>query len=123
MSAHPPSTAGFSLVAGGPAHWLQERLGLVGPGSLRLVRRALLSTVLTWGVLLVLSAVQGLAVGNAVKVPFLHDFAAYARFLVAIPLLILAEGLIERRNRRTWRLTSAVRGSSPSRIVRSTRPR
>ena len=96
MSAHPPSTADFSLVAGGPAHWLQERLGLVGPGSLRIARRALLSVVLTWGVLLVLSAVQGLAMGNAVKVPFLYDFAAYARFLVAIPMLILAEGLIGR---------------------------
>jgi hypothetical protein len=96
MNGHPPSPTGFSLVEGGPAHWLQERLGLVGPGSLRLVRRALLSTVVTWGVLLVLSAVQGLAVGNSVKVPFLHDFAAYARFLVAIPMLILAEGLIGR---------------------------
>jgi hypothetical protein len=96
MSAHPPSTAGFSLVAGGPAHWLQERLGLVGPGSLRTAMRALLSTVLTWGVLLILSAAQGLAIGNAVRVPFLHDFAAYARFLVAIPMLILAEGLIGR---------------------------
>jgi len=52
--------------------------------------------VLTWGVLLILSAAQGLAIGNAVKVPFLHDFAAYARFLVAIPMLILAEGLIGR---------------------------
>jgi len=96
MSAQPPSTSGFSLVAGGPAHWLQEKLGLVGPGSLRLVRRALLSTVLTWGVLLVLSAVQGLAIGSAVRIPFLSDFAAYARFLVAIPMLILAEGLISR---------------------------
>jgi len=96
MSAHPPSTAEFSLVAGGPAHWLQVKLGLVGPGSLQVVRRALLSTVLTWGVLLVLSAAQGLAAGSAVRIPFLHDFAAYARFLVAIPMLILAEGLIGR---------------------------
>ncbi len=91
-----PPAAGFSLVAGGPAHWLQAKLGLVGPESLRIARRALLSIVLTWGVLLVLSAAQGLAIGNAVKVPFLHDFAAYARFLVAIPMLILAEGLIGR---------------------------
>ena len=89
-------TAAFSLVAGGPAHWLQEKLGLVGPGSLRSARRALLSTGLTWGVLLVLSAAQGLAIGSAVKVPFLYDFAAYARFLVAIPMLILAEDLIGR---------------------------
>jgi hypothetical protein len=90
------SAAGFSLVAGGPAHWLEKRLGLVGPESLHVARRALLSMVLTWGVLLVLSAVQGLAVGSSVRVPFLYDFAAYARFLVAIPMLILAEGLIAR---------------------------
>ena len=31
------------------------------------------------------------------RLPFLYDFAAYTRFLIAIPLLILAEGLIERR--------------------------
>ncbi|MET0217876.1 MAG: hypothetical protein ABW205_08110 [Burkholderiales bacterium] len=29
--------------------------------------------------------------------PFLYDFAAYTRFLIAMPLLILAEGVIERR--------------------------
>jgi hypothetical protein len=43
----------------------------------------------------VLSTAQGLAIGHGVRIPFLYDFAAYARFLVAIPLLILAEGLIE----------------------------
>jgi hypothetical protein len=47
--------------------------------------------------LLLFSALQGLAIGDDVRLPFLYDFAAYARFLVAIPLLILAEGLIERR--------------------------
>jgi hypothetical protein len=51
--------------------------------------------LLTWVPLLVLSAVQGLAIGQHVNIPFLYDFAAHARFLVAIPLLILAEGLIE----------------------------
>ena len=91
-----PSAAGFSFVAGGPAHWLQAKLGLVGPESLHLARRALLSTVFTWVVLLVLSAAQGLAIGGGVKIPFLYDFAAYARFLVAIPMLIVAEGLIGR---------------------------
>lgn len=85
---------GFSLVAGGPWHRLQEKLGLLSsPNS---ARRVALSTLVTWFPLLALSAVQGLAVGNAVRVPFLYDFAAYARFLVAIPLLILAEGLIGR---------------------------
>ena len=31
------------------------------------------------------------------RLPFPYDFAAYTRFLIAMPLLILAEGLIERR--------------------------
>lgn len=37
---------------------------------------------------------QGLATGNEVRIPFLADFEAYARFLLAIPLLILAENSI-----------------------------
>jgi hypothetical protein len=94
---HPPSSsrADFSLVAGGPTHRLQQRLGLIKPGSPNLAKRAALSVLLTWFPLLVLSAAQGLAIGHQVNIPFLYDFAAYARFLVAIPLLILAEGLIE----------------------------
>jgi len=95
MSADP--TAVFSLVAGGPAHGLQQRLGLVGPASFHPARRTLVAILVTWVVLLVLSAVQGLAIGGGVKIPFLYDYAAYARFLIAIPVLIVAEGLIEPR--------------------------
>jgi hypothetical protein len=97
MNPARPSEAVFSLVAGGPTHWIQEGLGLIRPGSPNLARRAVLSVLLTWVPLLVLSAAQGLAIGNKVRLPFLYDFAAYARFLIALPLLILAEGLIERR--------------------------
>jgi hypothetical protein len=88
------ASAGFSLEAGGPWYHLLEKLRLVGPGSWNPGRRAALSVLLTWLPLLGLSAAQGMAIGGAVKVPFLYDFAAYTRFLVAIPLLILAEGLI-----------------------------
>jgi hypothetical protein len=92
----PSSRAGFSLVAGGPTHRLQERLGLIKGESFYLARRAALSVLLTWFPLLVLSAAQGLAIGHRVRIPFLYDFAAYTRFLVALPLLILAEGPIGR---------------------------
>jgi len=88
MSADP--TAVFSLVAGGPAHGLQQRLGLVGPASFHPARRTLVAILVTWVVLLVLSAVQGLAIGGGVKIPFLYDYAAYARFLIAIPVLMPA---------------------------------
>jgi hypothetical protein len=97
MSANSPSHAGFSLLAGGPTHWLQQRLGLIKPGSANIWRRVGISVLVTWVPLLALSAAEGVAVGNRVRLPFLYDFAAYARFLVAIPLLILAEGLVERR--------------------------
>ena len=68
-------------------------MGLIKRESPYLARRAILSILLTWVPLLVLSAVQGLAIGHKVELPFLYDFAAYTRFLVAVPLLILAEGI------------------------------
>ena len=95
MSAEPSSTATFSLVTGGPSYRLQQRLGLIKPESPYLARRAALSVLVTWFPMLILSAVEGLAIGHRVKIPFLYDVAAYARSLVAIPLLILAEGPIE----------------------------
>jgi hypothetical protein len=86
-------------VAGGPSYRLQQRLGLIKQESPYLVRRAALSVLVTWFPLLILSAVEGLAIGHRVRIPLLYDFAAYGRSLVAIPLLILAEGPIE------WHLT------------------
>ena len=84
---------------GGPSYRLQRRLVLIKQESPYLARRAALSVLVTWFPLLILSAVEGLAIGHKVRIPFLLDFAAYARSLVAIPLLILAEGPIE------WHLT------------------
>jgi hypothetical protein len=74
-------------------------LGLIKQESPYLVRRAALSVLITWFPLVILSAVEGLAIGHRVRIPLLYDFAAYARSLVAIPVLILAEGPIE------WHLT------------------
>ena len=50
-------------------------------------------------VLLLLSAWQGLAIGGGLKIPFLFDFTAAVRFLVCIPLLVIAETLIDSRSR------------------------
>ncbi len=94
MDSAPRTVAEFSLFAGGPTHRLLSRLGLGESGARNFARRAVFSVLLTWVPLLVLSAAQGLAIGDAVRIPFLRDFAAYARYLVSIPLLILAEGLV-----------------------------
>jgi hypothetical protein len=57
---------------------------------------------LTWLPLLIFSVVGGLAVGGA-KIPFLYDIAAHTRFLVGVPMLLLAEIPIGRSVRRTVR--------------------
>lgn len=40
---------------------------------------------------MVLSLLEGSALNGNIKIPFLYDFEAYARFLIALPLLIAAE--------------------------------
>src|SRR5277367_6492492 len=90
----------FSLTRGGPFHRLLVLLGRAGDERQRVINRALLATLVTWLPLLFLSLVQGLAYGPQVKIPFLRDFAANARFLVALPILILAESRIDQRWRR-----------------------
>ncbi|MGA8734291.1 MAG: hypothetical protein WB558_10245 [Terriglobales bacterium] len=54
----------------------------------------------TWVPLLVLSILQGVAYGKQLQIPFLRDFAVNVRFLVALPILILAESSIDHE----WRL-------------------
>ncbi|WP_158791764.1 hypothetical protein [Granulicella sp. L60] len=84
----------FMLTEGGPTYRLETRVGLIRANSTRILRRALLSILLTWIPLSIFSAVQGYATGHMVPVPFLHDFAVHARFLLAVPLLLLAETLL-----------------------------
>jgi hypothetical protein len=84
----------FLLTEGGPTYRLEMRVGLIRANSPRILRRALLSILVTWIPLLILSALQGYATGRLVPVPFLRDFAVHARFLLAVPLLLLAETLL-----------------------------
>jgi len=89
----------FSLTRGGPFHRLQLRFGLAGEERQRVVRRALLAILLTWVPLFVLSLVQGQAYEKQIRIPFLRDLAVNVRFLIAAPILILAESGIDQR----WR--------------------
>ena len=89
----------FSLVLGGPLFQLLRRARLSGSG-LELLRRRIVAIVLvTWVPLLVLSMAEGLAWGNAVRVPFLFDVDVHVRFLVALPVLIAAELSVHQRTR------------------------
>jgi len=89
----------FSLVVGGPLFQLLRRAHLSGD-TLELVRRRIVIFLLfAWLPLLVLSALEGQALGGGVRVPFLRDWETHARFLVAIPLLFGAELVVHKRNR------------------------
>jgi hypothetical protein len=89
----PPNRRELPIVEGGPLDRLQYRLGLMKQRAPGIVRRAMIFALIAWLPLLILSAVQGVALRN-VKIPFLHDPAAYSRFLLAVPLLIIAELVI-----------------------------
>ena len=63
----------FSLVLGGPLYQLFRRAHLAG-GTLELLRRRILViSLLAWLPLLVLSALEGNALGGSAAVPFLLD--------------------------------------------------
>jgi len=79
---------------GGPLFTIEKRLGLVKRHAPLTKRRAVLAALLTWVPLLILSAIGGRAWGHSVPVTYLHDFSAYSRFLLAIPLLVFAENVL-----------------------------
>ena len=84
----------FVLTDGGPTYRLEQRLGLFREKSPVVVRRAFFSIFLTWLPLLVLSGLEKFAMGHRVPVPFVRDFAVHSRFLLAVPLLVVAENFI-----------------------------
>src|SRR5215831_15898551 len=83
----------FSLVSGGPVYRVLRRVGLFAPH--RSVRRAVVWVALIWLPLFLLSWMNGTAWGNRVRIPFIHDYSVYCRFLIALPLLIAAEAVID----------------------------
>jgi len=90
-------TPDFSLVLGGPLFQLFRRMHLSGDGLELLHRRLLIIPLAVWLPLLLLSAIEKHALGTSIRIPFLHDIEAHARFLVALPMLIIAEMVVHNR--------------------------
>ncbi len=92
----------FSLVRGGPVYRLLIRTGLLKLDLALIPRAAAAFAAITWLPLLLLALLDGTAVSGA-TVPFLSDFSAHVRFLFALPLLIIADALIDQRLKQTVR--------------------
>jgi hypothetical protein len=89
----------FSLVLGGPLFQLLRRAHLADDALMMVRQRVVVIALLAWLPLLVLSAMEGKLLGGGVSVPFLLDAEVHIRFLVAMPLLIVAELVVHRRMR------------------------
>src|ERR1700750_2176651 len=94
-SQEPPD---FSLVLGGPLYQLLRRTRLTGPALEMAYRRVAIFVLLCWVPLAVLSLAQIHFLGEA-RLSFFRDIETHVRFLVALPVLILAEVIVHQRIR------------------------
>ncbi len=89
----------FSLVLGGPLYQLLRRAHL-SDDALQMVRqRVVVIALLTWLPLLILSALEGHLWPGSTAVPFFFDLEVHIRFLVVVPLLVVAELVVHQRLR------------------------
>ena len=84
---------------GGPAYRLMQRVGLIKGAGPSIGRRSVGFLLITWVPLLIFSLIQGRALGPTPRESFLLDFATYARFFLAVPLLFVAEVVVGPRLR------------------------
>ena len=94
----------FSLVLGGPLFQILRRAHLSDDALMLVRQRILVFSLFVWLPLLILSTLEGRALGGKVSVPFLWDLDVHVRFLVALPLLIAAEIVVHRRTRSVVRM-------------------
>ncbi len=96
LSRRPPD---FSLVLGGPLFQLLRRAHLADDALMLVRQRVLVIALVAWLPLLLLTALEGQLWGGGVTMPLLWDLEVHIRFLVALPLLIIAELVVHQRMR------------------------
>src|ERR1700745_1923422 len=90
-SSEPPATKlregphEFSLILGGPLYQIMRIAHLRGDHVELLNRRVIAATVITWFPLLVLACLN-----SADRFSFFRDVEVHVRFLIALPILIVA---------------------------------
>jgi hypothetical protein len=87
----------FSIIRGGLIDRLLALLRITGAEKDSTVRKIIFYTSMTWLPLFALSAVEGLLWGEKIDMPFLKEFATHIRLLVAIPLFVVAEVVVDRQ--------------------------
>lgn len=106
----------FSLVAGGPLYRLARRAALVGDER-DLARLGLVFAAITWLPLFVLASAEGALLG-AITVPFALNLGTHVRFLVAVPLMFVAEAWVGPRLTHLLHAVLASRLVTPADVPR-----
>lgn len=85
----------FSLTEGGPFNQALSRMRLAPSVESPPMRRIAAAILITLVPIFVLTVIQSLIEGGFAVVPLAYDFPVYVRFLVVIPLLVVAERSLE----------------------------
>ncbi len=83
----------ISLVRDDLLFRVQRRIGLIPREGMGVVRRAIFFALLTWLPIVIWAAYTGRALSGLAGEPLLQHFGIHVRFLIAVPLLILGEGM------------------------------
>lgn len=87
----------FSIIRGGLLDRFLSILRVARVDKVPTLRKIVFYTSITWIPLLVLSAYEGLLWGKNIDIPFLKEFATHIRLLIAVPLFVVAEVVVDRR--------------------------
>src|SRR5688572_33339544 len=98
MTSSSPDESGndqdtISLVRDDAAFRFQRAIGLIPKTGLGIARRAIVFALLTWAPIAIWAFVQQSRLAVTPQEPLLAHFGIHIRFLVALPLLIIAEGV------------------------------
>jgi len=105
MSAapEPDSAVPFSLFAGDWLHRVYSLLHVSKYARYCLQKRIAIVVLLTWVPVALLALCDGFVGGGLVATNFFADFAAYAQFLIAMPLFVLTDPIVDSSTRAAAR--------------------
>ena len=94
-----PDGKNFSIVLGGPFFQLMRKAHLTGDALELVKKRTLIISMVAWLPLFVLSIFEQRAWGSKLELPFIEDLEVQVRFLLAVPLMVIAELMVHDRMR------------------------
>src|SRR5262245_7410055 len=90
---HEAHLSDLEISENSPSNRLFRKMRLERDDDTSVIRKILLFSMITWLPLLIITYFEGNALNNNIKIPFLYDYVTYTRFLISLPLLLIAEKL------------------------------